>query len=241
MNVLLLISLQIYSFNCIHSGQDLICGNNHFSNQSMVLDSAVKPLSDIPLSFTEIIFINKIAYIKSSMEIVNNKAYIWWENGEVKYEYNYEEGVLSGQWKFWDENGRLKEERNYEKGRRNGICKIFKDTALVLKGAYNNGLKTGMWFSWGEQGKLKRETEYFSGKKNGIWKKYKKGYLKTEGTYVHDVKTGIWKDYYTNGQLQWEKNYVDGLLHGWTESFSSDGKSRRKSYWEKGTIIKSER
>ena len=226
---------------CLKPGHDLICQNKDLSSYFMVPDTAIKPQSDIPLGFSEIIFINKIAFIKSSKEIVNNKAYIWWENGEVKYVYNYEEGVLSGQWKFWDENGRLKEERYYEKGRRNGLCRTYSDTILIMKGAYENGLKTGKWFSWDEKGMLERESEYTSGKRNGSYKKYKKGYLKTEGTYVNDVKTGIWKDYYTNGQLQWKKNFVDGLLQGWTESFSSDGKSRRKNYWEKGTIIRSER
>jgi len=102
--------------------------------------------------------------------LAESKGY--YKSGELKFEYNYVDGIRQGVSKEYYKNGKLRLKENYQKGKLEGICKEY----------YQNG-------------ELKSKSEYVSGKKQGIFKDYyKNGKLQSEEA----VRMANWKGYLRN-------------------------------------------
>lgn len=87
----------------------------------------------------------------------------YYENGQLRYETNYKDGKHHGLFKWWYDNGQLKEEVNYKDGKVDGLGKYWFGNGQL---SWEINLKDGKFISekcWDRKG---NEIECKSQKKN---------------------------------------------------------------------------
>lgn len=147
-----------------------------------------------------IIFVSQILAMKELLiticvTLILNPLYAqikkeYYENGKVKSEGNYENGVAHGLWKYYHTNGKLKSIGQKKKGK-----------------------LAGSWRVYTKDGKLNSTGLYTAGKKSGTWKVFRPtGELFSRGSYVNGQKEGSWVTYALNGSVDRKSNYSKGKL-----------------------------
>ncbi|MBT8287631.1 MAG: toxin-antitoxin system YwqK family antitoxin [Flavobacteriaceae bacterium] len=96
---------------------------------------------------------------------LNGKRIVYYVNGQVAEELNYNAGLLVGESNYYAMNGTLVKHYNYEND--------------VLHGPSKH---------WDENGQLLIEGQYKRGKKNGIWTYYKNGEVLEEKDFSYVPK-----------------------------------------------------
>ena len=112
-------------------------------------------------------------------------GYDIWSNGELKYEWNYRDGLKDGLFRLWYENGKLGKQINYKDGKRNGLSKRY----------YKNG-------------RLEIETNYRDDGTSTQKNYYEDGTLKSIINWKNALMDGKVEDYYLNGVL----HYMDEIV-----------------------------
>jgi antitoxin component YwqK of YwqJK toxin-antitoxin module len=111
---------------------------------------------------------------------------LYFKNGSVSCEGEFNNGKKSGKWKYFLNNGQLQSTGHYQDGKIWGQWTWF----------YKNGEPRGIGgFDDDEQ-------------KHGLWKRYHpNGQLWDEGHFEHGKKTGTWKVYGEKGELMKTQNF----------------------------------
>ena len=109
-----------------------------------------------------------------------------------------------GKWYFWNNDGVLKEEVEYVNGLRDGITKYYsttgKQSAEVVY--HKDQPWSGDWILWFKDGSKKEYGNYKEGLKNGPWKGwYKNGQKKYVLHYQGSIKHGIFTEWSEDGRL----------------------------------------
>ena len=103
-------------------------------------------------------------------ELFTGTAYDFYENGQLKSEWNFKDGEANGSFKEYYENGQLFEDGHWKDGLRHGNFKEY----------YKNGQLNSVW-------------NIKDGKAHGPYKEYdKNGQLIEEGNWKDGVKD-IWR------------------------------------------------
>ena len=94
----------------------------------------------------------------------NEKAYH--ENGNLASERSWNGRVeADGKWSLWYSNGNLRQETDFEDGVRNGQVNIYYDNGVVAEsGRYKDDQRDGVWITNTPNGTLKATVCYESGK-----------------------------------------------------------------------------
>ncbi|RLD26954.1 MAG: toxin-antitoxin system YwqK family antitoxin [Bacteroidetes bacterium] len=99
------------------------------------------------------------------------------------------EGRLQGKRIVYYDNGLLAEEVNYEEGSKYGVSKWYSLKGVVLKQfVYKNNELHGIAKYYNGKGEILVEGSYKRGKKTGIWKYYKEGELVEEKDLTYRPK-----------------------------------------------------
>ncbi|HEY0029571.1 MAG TPA: hypothetical protein VGC65_02340 [Bacteroidia bacterium] len=100
--------------------------------------------------------------------IKDGKWSTWHENGTLRSEENYNQGIMTGAWKAWYENGQVESEINFTTGKASFYHKNGKKQS---EGTMANGMvTTGKWTGYYENGNKNYEGTYASnGQKDGTW------------------------------------------------------------------------
>jgi antitoxin component YwqK of YwqJK toxin-antitoxin module len=132
--------------------------------------------------------------------VENGVTKLYYENGNLMFEYPFTNGNQEGLVKGYYESGKLKGEYPYARDKLNGTQKEYY-----------------------ESGELKSETPYIYGNRNGLEKDYfKSGKLQGEYPFKNDAEDGIEKQYYENGKLKSTTSYKKGE-EGETKNWDENG------------------
>lgn len=103
----------------------------------------------------------------------------WYENGRLKFEASFKNGVYEGEVKSWQSNGVLDTVRYYKNGIEDGEYRSFHQNGrLYQKYIYSNGLLNGSYEKWFSGGRICEKGAYNKGVKVGLWKKWdQRGYV----------------------------------------------------------------
>ena len=103
--------------------------------------------------------------------------------------------------KSYYDNGQIKEDFNLLNGEFHGICKsYFENGQLERYAKFENGNAIGKARSYYQNGQLKTEVNFIKGLKNGIYKSYSdNGNLSELITYINDEYNGLYEEYHYNG------------------------------------------
>ena len=119
---------------------------------------------------------------------VHGSLMTWYENGVQESEEKYKKGKPHGLHKDWHENGQKAETSNYKEGKRHGFhAECYDNGEKFIEKNYNEGLKHGVYLTW-----------------------YANGHKKSEGNYEEDKKKGLWIEYNEDGTEYRRLTYKDG-------------------------------
>ena len=107
------------------------------------------------------------------------------DNGNQAAEAHYENGVLTGEFKYWYEDGAPSASLRYIDGVLDGEAKYYSATGVIITGGrYENGNQEGKWV-WRDEndGQIISEVKFVKGLKNGTQTFYKYGALVREEVY----------------------------------------------------------
>ena len=120
----------------------------------------------------------------------NDKAYgsyeSRYENGHVKAQYNFLDGKEHGPTKLFYADGNLKEEGNYNYGVKTGTWTSWNQEGkkIGIVSFDEKGNRDGIWEVWDDNGTKRAYMEYKKGKRAGTWKTWdENGKLSNEKKY----------------------------------------------------------
>jgi antitoxin component YwqK of YwqJK toxin-antitoxin module len=147
----------------------------------------------------------KISYTRSTDTMAKQGLYIRTSKAGIKLEEAmYENDVLHGPRKMFYPDGSIFIEEQYNKGEYHGSWKTYHENGkLKQEGAYINNKIEGIWKGYYDNGQLKEEVLFKGNEENGPFIEYhNNGKLKTEGAYLDgDNEHGPLKMYDESGEL----------------------------------------
>lgn len=141
--------------------------------------------------------------------------------------------------KDYYENGTLKSELRYENGMLNG-CSVWylANGKKQIEVTYRNDTMDGPLRRWHENGNLMEETWYKDGVQDSVYREYSlKGIMVAEGYYVNGELDGAFHRWYENGQVFQEGQFAGGMMDGSWLIFYADGNLAGKADFDKGTGV----
>ena len=167
---------------------------------------------------------------------MNKKTY--YKNGQLKFDYNYDDDKLQGLSKEYYENGQLKAENNYKDGKWEGLCKeYYEDGQLRLEYNYKADEFDGICKDYYENGQLKVENNYKEGKHEGVSKRYyENGRIEDIYNCKEGKLDGLCKKYYEDGSLEILQNYREGKSHGFYKEYYRNGKLRLETNYNEDSL-----
>jgi antitoxin component YwqK of YwqJK toxin-antitoxin module len=160
------------------------------------------------------------------------------ENGKMKEDTHYKNGLLNGARKSYFDNGQLNEEENYQNGKLNGIRKVYLENgSLKEDGNYENGKENGAFTFYNENGTKEQESIYFNGIKNGkevLY--YENGKVKAEYFIKDTIKNGIIYGFYESGTKEYESYFKNGKLDEKTIKYNENGKIEGEISFRNGKL-----
>jgi antitoxin component YwqK of YwqJK toxin-antitoxin module len=79
----------------------------------------------------------------------------YFEDGQISYEGNYEDGEKNGQWISHYENGRIRSEASFRAGRLDGaFASYYANARMRLTKHHKDGQWDGRWVSYDEDGNV---------------------------------------------------------------------------------------
>jgi antitoxin component YwqK of YwqJK toxin-antitoxin module len=121
--------------------------------------------------------------------------------------------IKVGKWEYWYENGQLRAEEHYTDGVKTGIQKSWYDTGKPEYVIDLLAQKATYWYANGQ--KQSEGAVTGSGAATGNWISWHDNGIKNaEGSYnLQGQKEGVWKFWDEKGQLSGQQNYANGILH----------------------------
>jgi antitoxin component YwqK of YwqJK toxin-antitoxin module len=190
----------------------------------------------------------------------NQKTGIWkvfFDNGLVNEEGNWQEGRKHGIFKYYDDTGKFLRIERYDMGilllddettKQPDIKrKYYPNGTLASEGTIIGGKRQGNFRLYNTEGIESGGELYDKGKliargmidslgrREGDWIfYYDTGEKRSEGKYEKGMKQGPWKHYYKNGKLEQDGNYRDDLANGSWKWYYSSGLVHREEFYKRG-------
>lgn len=194
------------------------------------------------------------------------KTGLWkefYDNGNVKSEANYLNGILNGYVKDYDQDGKIIKSERYLNGELVVVSaetpeeetkieiktELFESGKIKESGSFTEtNIPVGVHRTYNESGKVVNSITYDDlgiilsdgivddeGLKQGKWVYYyETGEKKSEGEFIGDLKTGSWKYFYSNGNNLQTGVYVKDKPHGEWVWYYESGKILRKENFVNG-------
>lgn len=149
----------------------------------------------------------------------------YYSNGKLERTGNYNQGKGTGTWYYYDLEGRKKESRPFkDEGKIHGPDSIFHEGALHYVAHFEDDKLLGLDY-FDKSGRVifsyGDASMSFSGKLH-----YPNGHVLAEGAYKNGKQDGQWKYYTADGYLFSEYNYAEGNLEGEASEYFKNGRKK---------------
>ena len=129
-----------------------------------------------------------VKILPDGTEVEHGESLMWYDDGQVKMQGEYLDGVREGLWRSWYSDGRMRGEGRLHRNKRVGTWTMWHDNGQKrIETTYDKGLAHGRSTSWDADGNVIETGEYVRKKKHGIWITYVDG-EKTETEWVNGVR-----------------------------------------------------
>ena len=135
-----------------------------------------------------------------------------YENGQVEFLSQIQDGKVHGSVTMWYENGQKESEENYKEGKPHGLYENWHENGqMACISNYKEGKEHGLHAEWYDNGEKFIEKNYKEGLKDGVYLSwYANGRKKSEGNYKEDRREGLWTEYNEDGTEYRRLTYKDG-------------------------------
>lgn len=143
------------------------------------------------------------------------KIVLKYENGNTSFIGYKLNNLFHSKWQYFYENGKIKEEVNFNNGIRHGLCNFYNDSGILIKTLnYVNGSIEGDFIEYFDDGNvIKFKGTYLNNKLDGNFKEFdSKGKIKREGLYSSGLKFGNWVEYLEDDDFVKIINYKGGFI-----------------------------
>jgi len=182
----------------------------------------------------------------------------FYDQGSLKTEASYRDGLMNGYYKEYAENGDLIRISKYENDilqpEAEEIQKMdieneyYPDGKLKMSAMSRKGVPEGIRREYSPEGKIEKSWLYKNGvvigegiiledgNRNGPWKDYyADGTLKAEGNYDNGKQVGEWKFYHQNGKIEQTGKFgKTGKLEGTWKWYFDGGQLLREEHYRNG-------
>jgi antitoxin component YwqK of YwqJK toxin-antitoxin module len=159
-----------------------------------------------------------------------------YDNGQIKLERHFQNGVEHGLHRSWFENEQLEYQGNRKDGQLDGeIRGLYEDGSPRFESNYIEGQQVDVSRHWHRNGQLQREAHYIDGHEEGIsrgW--YDNGQLASEGKFVQGKLEGTHRRWTRDGQIWLEESYHLGNANGVQKSWHDNGQLKCEFFYENG-------
>ncbi|MGM0665726.1 MAG: toxin-antitoxin system YwqK family antitoxin [Bacteroidota bacterium] len=183
----------------------------------------------------------------------------FYDNGNIKKEMTFRNGLLHGYYKEYNERGILTATMLYDNGKivegnvedspevdiRNSYDK---DGNLIFSGPFRMGVPVGIHREYNSDGSVKSAEIYNDqgikvsegivtedGRRHGKWKNfYENGEVKEEGEYDYNRRTGAWTFYNRGGSIVQTGTYRNGRPEGLWKWYYPEGSILREEAYFQG-------
>ncbi len=157
-----------------------------------------------------------------------------YENGTVKEEGTYENGLRSGKWRYYHPSGKLSQNGSFRKGKPHGDWTwLYEDGSLRREESYRNGREDGLSKEYDATGGIISTGAFVDGLKDGEWV-YRIGDHQIRGAYRDGEKHGIWIGNYNTGKQQFKGEFISGYAKGKHKFFYSSGQLMQDGKYSSG-------
>ncbi len=164
----------------------------------------------------------------------------WYENGQLREQSNYENGLPVYR-ETWYNNGKRRAIEKYENGKPDGTWRKYpepgesRDTLPSSIDNYSNGRREGVHLGY-MNGRLSEEIFYKDDQLDGTYKKWdQNSQLGVSENYVNGKRDGLCR-YFNYGKCIREVMYEEGRINGEEKEYDSRGELFRNSWYKKGII-----
>ncbi|NND94642.1 MAG: hypothetical protein HKN45_07215 [Flavobacteriales bacterium] len=158
----------------------------------------------------------------------------YYEDGSLRVEGTYEEGLRAKKWKYYSDSGELIQEGGYRKGKPHGDWVwYYEDGSTRRRESYRRGREDGSSIEYDNTGKVSAEGEYIDGLKEGNWS-YRQGDHVIKGEYSSGERTGKWTGVYDNGKYQFKGEFINGYAKGKHRYYFADGTLMQEGKYSSG-------
>ena len=129
-----------------------------------------------------------VKILPDGTEVEHGESLIWYDDGQVKMQGEYIDGVRDGLWRSWWSDGIMRGEGRLYRNKRIGTWTMWHENGQKrIETSYDKGLTHGRSTTWDAEGNVVETGEYVRKKKHGIWITYVDG-EKTETEWVKGVQ-----------------------------------------------------
>jgi antitoxin component YwqK of YwqJK toxin-antitoxin module len=173
----------------------------------------------------------KVISKKDQIEsILHGVQKLYFSNGKLESEVNYNVGQLDGIYKKYNKEGILINDRNFKKGKENGKCiSYYDDGKKMLEENWKEGVKNGAFIFYFPNDSIKFQENYVKGIPQGWFKEnYDNNQKKSEIFYEKGkiIKEQYWNEY---GQDLTKEKKEEREVQQSAKDSNSDKKVLKKS------------
>ncbi len=170
----------------------------------------------------------------------NHGEYLqWYDNGNPKVEYNYDQGQFHGEQKEYYPSGQIKLKAMYVQNNKEGLYEEWYENGKIAQRAIfkNQGLD-GVYEQWYENGQLKTQEHHVMGKLDQEQKHwYENGDLKISIRFDLGKKQGLYQEWNDKKELIVSANYDQDRLVGVVKAWWNKNLFREITHYdEKGKL-----
>lgn len=181
--------------------------------------------------------------IRSETPYVNGirhgKERLYFPDGRLEAEVQWMDGHKDGLEKHFFESGDVKSETNFRLDKRQGSNTEFfpENRAIRHESYYQDDIIDGTEREFYANGMIKTVTQWAHGQRHGISSSFTSdGHIVAEVPYNNNVVDGVVRNYFDNQQLNHETPYKNGVKHGVERCYFDNGNLQRIATYKEGEL-----
>lgn len=171
--------------------------------------------------------------------IRHGKERLYFPDGKLEAEVPWVDGHKDGLEKHFFETGSVKSETNFRLDKREGSDTEFypENRAIRHESYYQNDIIDGTEREFYANGLIKTVTQWSHGRRHGISSSFtSEGHIVAEVPYIDNAIDGVVRNYFENQQLNHETPFKNGVKHGVERCYFPSGKLQRIATYRDGEL-----
>ncbi|WP_304234832.1 toxin-antitoxin system YwqK family antitoxin [Jiulongibacter sediminis] len=182
---------------------------------------------------------NGIYYLVNEQEPFEGTAIDTFTNGQIRYFYSIDKGLLEGEIKEFFSNGQLKIKQSYKNGLKEGeVVNHAENGNIIAQGFYSKDTQHGLFKTFDDEGNILIEKNYANGELDGPQKEYhSNGQIHLSYSIKGGEYHGPYESFYSNSNPYEKVEYSNGTYDGMVSKYNEDGSLQKSMVYKNGDLV----